>query len=262
MDLQKVGRFIAEHRKIKKLTQDKLGEQLGVNGKTISKWERGVNAPDISVLNRLSEILEVNVSEILNGEKNMVDENNKNDKIIDKITYYAKKERRKYIKLFINIILIILVTFTILFTLNNYNKFKVYSIESKDEKYFIEGLIISNQERNLMIIKNIDLKDKYIGTELEEKIKNIKISIIGEKKNIFSLVYETDGLGKPINEFLINRTYFSDEDINSNENIISKNTDINNLKLKIEYTNTNNISSIIIVPLEISEDYSNNKIIY
>lgn len=60
MDLQKVGRFIAEHRKIKKLTQDKLGEQLGVNGKTISKWERGVNAPDISVLNRLSEILEVN----------------------------------------------------------------------------------------------------------------------------------------------------------------------------------------------------------
>ena len=67
MDLQKVGRFIAERRKDKKLTQEKLGEIIGVTDTTISKWERGINAPDISVLNKLSDILEVSVREILNG---------------------------------------------------------------------------------------------------------------------------------------------------------------------------------------------------
>ena len=50
MNLGKVGKFIAEKRKEKGYTQEKMGEMLGVNGKTISKWERGVNAPDISLL--------------------------------------------------------------------------------------------------------------------------------------------------------------------------------------------------------------------
>ena len=69
MNLEKVGNFIAELRKEKGLTQEKLGEQLGVSGKTISKWERGVNAPDIALLNSLSTILGVDIKEILNGER-------------------------------------------------------------------------------------------------------------------------------------------------------------------------------------------------
>lgn len=167
MDLQKVGKFLSEQRKIKQLTQDKLGEHIGVNGKTISKWERGVNAPDISVLNRLAELLEVNVSEILNGERNNDNSDDKNDKIIDKISYYTKMEKLKYMKIFLKIIAAILVIFVTLFTINNYNQFNMYSIASKTDKFLVEGIIISNQERNMMIIKNIDIKDKYIGTELE-----------------------------------------------------------------------------------------------
>ena len=68
MDLEKIGNFIASLRKEKGLTQEKLGEALGVSSKTISKWERGVNAPDISLLNSLSSILEVDVEELLNGQ--------------------------------------------------------------------------------------------------------------------------------------------------------------------------------------------------
>ena len=54
MDLNKVGTFIANLRKEKDLTQAKLGELLGVNDKTVSRWETGKNAPDISILNDLS----------------------------------------------------------------------------------------------------------------------------------------------------------------------------------------------------------------
>lgn len=262
MDLQKVGKFLSEQRKIKQLTQDKLGDQIGVNGKTISKWERGVNAPDISVLNRLSELLEVNVSEILNGERNNDNSDDKNDKIIDKISYYTKVEKLKYIKISLKIIAAILVIFVTLFTINNYNQFNMYSITSKIDKFLVEGIIISNQERNMMIIKNIDIKDKYIGTDLEEKVKSIKISIASENKNIFSLVYDSEELAKPINSLLLNRTYFLDEDINSNENIISKNVNIGKLKLQIEYINDQDKQNKIIIPLSVEEEYSNNKIFY
>ena len=67
MDLQKMGKFIAEMRKKRGLTQSQLGEALGLSGKAISKWERGLNAPDISLLNDLADALDVNVSEILTG---------------------------------------------------------------------------------------------------------------------------------------------------------------------------------------------------
>ena len=55
MDLQKVGKFIAETRKKRGLTQSQLGEELGLSGKAISKWERGISAPDISILNDISK---------------------------------------------------------------------------------------------------------------------------------------------------------------------------------------------------------------
>lgn len=57
MDLKKVGKFIAQNRKEKGYTQDKLGEILGISSNTLSKWERGVNAPDISLLSSISKIL-------------------------------------------------------------------------------------------------------------------------------------------------------------------------------------------------------------
>lgn len=261
MDLQKVGKFIAEKRKQKELTQEKLGEMLSITGKTISKWERGVNAPDISVLNKLSEILDVEVSDILNGE--IIDSTaSKSEKTIENIKYYTKIERKKYINIFTKIIVALIMLFAITFTITNYNQFKIYLVECSTEEYFVEGFIVSNQERNLLIIKNIDIKDKYIGTQLEEKVKDITISIISNNKNIFSLAYENDENGKPINEYLLNRTYFSDEDVNANENIISTHIDLKNMKLKIEYTDIQNNTKTILIPLKIEKEYSNNKLVY
>ena len=69
MDQIKIGRFIAECRKEKKLSQLQLAERLGITDKAISKWERGISKPSSSIMLELCEILGISVNELLNGEK-------------------------------------------------------------------------------------------------------------------------------------------------------------------------------------------------
>ena len=69
MNTAETGRFICTLRKEKGLTQKELAEKLNVTDKAVSKWETGRSAPDISLLEKLSETLDVSVVEILQGEK-------------------------------------------------------------------------------------------------------------------------------------------------------------------------------------------------
>lgn len=68
MDQEKIGLFIRNLRKQHNMTQKELGEKVGVSDKTISKWENGINMPDMSCLPLLCEILETNVNELISGE--------------------------------------------------------------------------------------------------------------------------------------------------------------------------------------------------
>ncbi len=70
MDCLKVGKLIRKLRTDKNMTQRQLAELMNISDKTVSKWERGLGCPDISILNELSRILEVNISHILHGELN------------------------------------------------------------------------------------------------------------------------------------------------------------------------------------------------
>jgi len=69
MDLIQTGKFIAELRKTKKLTQEQLGEILGVTNKTVSRWETGTYLPSAEALQAMSELFGVSISEILSGKK-------------------------------------------------------------------------------------------------------------------------------------------------------------------------------------------------
>ncbi len=77
MDQLKIGRFIAECRKQTKLTQLQLADKLGITDKAISKWERGIAMPDTSLMLELCDILGISVNELLSGEKNMMENNEK-----------------------------------------------------------------------------------------------------------------------------------------------------------------------------------------
>ena len=69
MDQIKMGKFIAALRKEKGLTQEKLGEKLGVTNKTVSRWENGNYMPDVEMLSLLSEEFGVSINELISGER-------------------------------------------------------------------------------------------------------------------------------------------------------------------------------------------------
>ena len=68
MNQKKIGAFIAECRKRKKLTQLELAEKLGVTDRSVSNWENGVCLPDASLYRLLCEILQISINELFAGE--------------------------------------------------------------------------------------------------------------------------------------------------------------------------------------------------
>lgn len=68
MDMQKIGKFLAELRIEKNLTQDELGEKIGVTNKTVSRWENGNYLPPVEMLQILSKFYNVGLNELLAGE--------------------------------------------------------------------------------------------------------------------------------------------------------------------------------------------------
>ena len=82
MDLIKTGKFIADCRKKKNITQEQLAEKLNITDRAVSKWERGLSLPDADKMLDLCNILDINVNELLNGEKiAMKDYEKKNEEL-------------------------------------------------------------------------------------------------------------------------------------------------------------------------------------
>ena len=98
MDLVKIGKYIAEKRKALGMTQKQLAEKLGMSDKSVSKWERGVCLPDVSVYLELCKILGITINEFLAGED--ISEENLTEKAEDNLIQVAKdsKHRQKHLK--------------------------------------------------------------------------------------------------------------------------------------------------------------------
>ena len=86
MDCKKVGMLIHGLRKEKKLTQKQLADDMNISDKTVSKWERGMGCPDVSLLHELSDVLNVNIEKILLGN---LDPNNTDGGNMKKIKFYV-----------------------------------------------------------------------------------------------------------------------------------------------------------------------------
>ena len=78
MDQMKIGRFIAERRKMKNLTQAQLSEKLNITDRAVSKWENGRSLPDSSIMLELCEILDITVNDLLSGEVVVMEKYDKN----------------------------------------------------------------------------------------------------------------------------------------------------------------------------------------
>ena len=119
MDLIKIGKYIAGKRKSLGMTQKQLAEKLGMSDKSVSKWERGVCLPDVSVYKELCSILGISLNEFLAGEdiaqENMIQKSETN--IIEVIKDNINKEKclkvMKYILLVISIFALSVLGFAI-----------------------------------------------------------------------------------------------------------------------------------------------------
>ena len=102
MDTVKTGRFISELRREKGLTQEQLGERIGVTNKTVSRLETGTNMPPIESLEQLSKVLGVTINEIIAGER--LSEQDFREKADENVvnawndTAFSLKERQEYFK--------------------------------------------------------------------------------------------------------------------------------------------------------------------
>ena len=113
MDQLKIGKFIAECRKKKGLTQMQLAEKLGITDKAISKWERGIAMPDTSIMLELCEILGISVNELLSGEKINMENNHQNNEQL--LLEMAKELERKNKTIWSSMWTLMIISMTALF---------------------------------------------------------------------------------------------------------------------------------------------------
>ena len=98
MELIKIGKFIADCRKKQNITQEQLAEKLFITDRAVSKWERGLSLPDADKMLDLCNILDINVNELLNGEKiAMKDYEKKNEELLLELAKQDELKNKKLI---------------------------------------------------------------------------------------------------------------------------------------------------------------------
>lgn len=161
MDQEKIGALIASLRKKQGLTQSQLGAKVGVGDRAVSKWERGITCPDISIINELSSILGITSDELLKGE----------------LTKEHKEQLKehKFNKKLLLLIPLVLIIIAVVIIISNKNKTYVYNLISDSNEYSITGKITFSKDSQTIYINNISFREKELNKII---IKNYEYSIM------------------------------------------------------------------------------------
>ena len=98
MDQIKIGKFLQELRKEKGLTQEQLAEQVGVARRTVSRWETGINMPDLDILIELSDFYGVELRELLSGERRNEQMNEEMKETVLQVADYSNEEKERLLR--------------------------------------------------------------------------------------------------------------------------------------------------------------------
>lgn len=242
MENENIGNLISKIRKEKGMTQKDLAQKLNVTDRAVSKWERGLCCPDISLLKDLSNILGISISKLVCGEE-LPDES-----INKTIQFTAKNIKQRIIKYF-NIILISIMIFLIIFTLLSI--LKIEFRYHKKYKYTVEyeARVKAEEDSNLKqyeeIKNNVDLilnnqgiysDDDY--ARITNYIDNIKKVLTLDEKEYFKKQYYTYNDLKKLSENYNSHNNYDDRFIDySVDNAI----DVYYLLIKYDINKANNI---------------------
>ena len=202
---KKIGRFIAQCRKEKNLTQQNLADELLTVRETVSKWERGIYTPSNEMLLKLGQLFDVSINEILCGEKT-----NQDNQINCKFTNQAVNNKKifRITLIFITIIILLSIIFICLYRFINNSHFSVYKIYGGDDIILLnDGVMIVSDKENYIQIGNIDNLSKF---EIKKIIlyyihdnERIDIFSSSQDKNNYNKLFRYDDLIKAKNDLYI-----------------------------------------------------------
>lgn len=228
MDAKKVGEFIYKERKKRNMTQADLAKRLNVTSQAISKWENGRGLPDVELLKSLSEIFEVNIEEILNGEEK------------------SKKTHNKIKYLLIILFLIILFLGIYLLKSSQDNNFTFSKIASDNHLFTIKGVMAYNKNKKSIYISEIN----YANND-EPKYKSIECILYESNDNIEKKISSLYSISK--NDSLSSLSeLLKDLEFNIDDyDCTCSNIECNNLYLIINAINSNNDVITYNIPIDI-----------
>ncbi len=174
MEPEKIGKFIKELRKENNLTQADLANKYGVTYQAVSKWENGINLPDIALLKEMSKDFNVNIEDLLEGEK----KNNKK-----KLNIYL------IAMIITGLISIILV---ILLLKKDGSNFSFKTISTTCKEFKVTGSIAYDSKKSSINISSID----YCGGDDKITYDKIECELYEEEDNEKILVSSCNKIGK------------------------------------------------------------------
>lgn len=234
MNQEKIGKFIQERRKAKKLTQEDLAEKLGVNNRSVSRWENGKCMPDLSILKDLSKELDVSINDLLNGE--FVDKEKYQETFEENtinLICYLKNHKETFLtitKILLNAIFITSIIIIVMFLL------LVINAKCLVKEDYISSIMSVNNYNELVF--EINAKE---GT-LNQVSKTVEVN--DEEINYIFVTWNYTMLEKIQNSlsdnYGTNKTYLNDDDISSKIKVYYTKEKFDNI-LKANEKELNNI---------------------
>ncbi len=225
--MESIGNKIIKYRREQKMTQEKLAEKVGVDNKTIGRWERGENTPSPELLKKLSEALKIKISDL-------IDDHEINQEI-KKIEESKKKNvLKKVILVFIALVILVSSNLLVYKYTKEYYDLQYYEIIPYNKDVLVSGNLMRNKGMTTLFIDHINYSDKEnpMGTAGAIKTNHVVIELLSNEKFMASEVIDCDE-----KEYLYNllsdvRFYFSIRD-DAEEDF--KDFDYKDMSIRISY---------------------------
>ena len=231
MEQDKVSNFIKKIRKDNNLTQKDLAEKYGVTYQAVSKWENGINMPDMILLKKMSKDFNISLDDILEGN------------------YKSKKNNKLITYILLSLVIISLIIINV-YNRNN-SDFEFKTLSTTCDNFTITGSLSYNNKKSAIYISNIE----YCGEDNNETYKNIECILYESHNNkitkISSNVYKSDK-SITLEEYLKTLTFTID-----NYNSACKEYKDSELYLEINATDNNDKISHYKIPLKLIETCNN-----
>ena len=232
MNSEKVGMFIKKLRKDNNLTQKELAEKYGVTYQAVSKWENGINLPDITLIRQMSKDFNISIEDILEGE-------------------IAQKQKSKNKILIVLIILVVFISLLIvLICINNDNEsFNFKTLSTTCNEFNVSGSIAYNKKKSSIYISHIT----YCGGNDTTIYKKIECNLYEKNNNTSAMISSC----KLSNKEITLEEYLKNIELNIDNYIKRcKNYTNNSLYLEINATDKNDKVITYKIPLELKDNCS------